>query len=444
VTISFQNEGVASITALTTFGVNAKSNENAIGFFGTGFKYAVAIILRNGGSVVLYQGKKRSAFGLKRIVEQGKDFDVVTLSGRPLGFTTRVGIKWEPWMAFRELHCNATDEGGTSFGYKVPPVEGATTIHVDGWPEFAACFEKIGDFILKSKPIYQSSGVDIHPGPANGIFYRGVLVGKLEKPSAFTYNITGHISLTEDRTVKYSWEPSSMVSRAVLQCLDPAIIEDAVTTGKDSFEGHLGFDGCGVDPVPTFLDTVARLAKSPQSSLLAPQVKELLAKHREEFVADERIQLNDEETDMLEAAFRILEKNGCTRIRDVPLYPVAFLGHGVFGLAKGGKIFLSRKCFAAGFTNVVGTLFEEYAHVEMKQQDCTHDFQNYLVDSLARALIAKENGLGILSNLHADRPALAGGNASGSGTVADSADGRGVYPVLAPPGVVGSQVDVEF
>ncbi len=442
--ISFQNEGVASITALTTFGVNAKSNENAIGFFGTGFKYAVAIILRNGGSVVLYQGKKCSTFGLKRIVEQGKEFDVVTLGGKQLGFTTRVGIKWEPWMAFRELHCNATDEGGTSFGYKVPPVEGATTIHVDGWPEFQACFEKISEFILKSKPIYQSSGVDIHPGPSSGVFYRGVLVGKLEKPSAFTYNITGHINLTEDRTVKYSWEPGNMVTRAILQCLDPAIIEDAVTTGKNSFEGNISFEGSGVDPVPTFLDTVAALAKSPRSSLLSPSVKDVLAKHREEFVVDERIQLNAEEQDMLEAAFRILERNGCTRIRDVPLYPVAFLGHGVFGLAKNGKIFLSRKCFAAGFTNVVGTLFEEYAHVEMKQQDCTRDFQNYLVDSLARALISKENGLAILSNLHAGRPSTPGSYASWSSPVADTIDGSGVHPVLAAPGVVGSPVDMEF
>lgn len=47
----FLNNGEFDVSAMLTFGVSAKESDNPIGQFGTGFKYAIAIILRLGGSI---------------------------------------------------------------------------------------------------------------------------------------------------------------------------------------------------------------------------------------------------------------------------------------------------------------------------------------------------------------------------------------------------------
>src|ERR1700733_12022356 len=49
--IVFENYGEIEIDAITTFGVSVKEGPNPIGFFGTGLKYAVAVLLRHGCKV---------------------------------------------------------------------------------------------------------------------------------------------------------------------------------------------------------------------------------------------------------------------------------------------------------------------------------------------------------------------------------------------------------
>jgi len=108
----FMNNGNFDIRAMMTMGVSAKLSDSAIGFFGTGFKYAVAVILRGGGSVKVSTIDGVYEFTKKEEIIRDQKFDLVMINGSSAGFTTHMGINWEPWMAFRELFCNAKDEGG--------------------------------------------------------------------------------------------------------------------------------------------------------------------------------------------------------------------------------------------------------------------------------------------------------------------------------------------
>ena len=108
----FCNSGEFNPTAMLTFGVSAKEKENSIGKFGTGFKYAVAVILREGGSIKVKSFDKEYIFTTKKETIRGKEFDVVYMNDQNAGFTTHFGTNWEPWMAFRELYCNMLDEEG--------------------------------------------------------------------------------------------------------------------------------------------------------------------------------------------------------------------------------------------------------------------------------------------------------------------------------------------
>ena len=51
--ITFHSPTVLPIEAATTMGVSVKESDNAIGKFGTGLKYAIAGVLRLGGSIAM-------------------------------------------------------------------------------------------------------------------------------------------------------------------------------------------------------------------------------------------------------------------------------------------------------------------------------------------------------------------------------------------------------
>lgn len=108
--IIFKNKGAIDVRAIKILGVSVKK-DNAIGFFGTGLKYAIAICLREGCPLSIWSGGEEYSFTTKKVAITGQDFDVVCMNGEELGFTTELGKTWKLWQAFRELYCNCTDEG---------------------------------------------------------------------------------------------------------------------------------------------------------------------------------------------------------------------------------------------------------------------------------------------------------------------------------------------
>lgn len=133
--IIFSNPGLIDIRALTTLGINAKENPSAIGYFGSGAKYAIACILRWGGSITIYRGTERYSFTTVEHETRGKKFSIVCMNGNELGFVTDYGKNWQPWQVYRELWTNAMDEAGAvteiSTDDLIPGMEDFTTVVVD-------------------------------------------------------------------------------------------------------------------------------------------------------------------------------------------------------------------------------------------------------------------------------------------------------------------------
>ena len=196
--LSFYNAGIINEVSITTFGINAKDNDSAIGYFGTGLKYAIAVLLRNGHSISIKSGKNNFTFHLQNEQVRGKSFDVVCMNGKPLGFTTELGKNWELWMAYRELFCNAKDEGGGVMGSEINNTLFDTVITVTGLDDI---HKNNGEFILSSSPVAVSGNVEVHKLKSNGIFYKGILVGAF-KDMLYSYNVNKSVELTEDRTLK--------------------------------------------------------------------------------------------------------------------------------------------------------------------------------------------------------------------------------------------------
>lgn len=383
-TVSFQTPGLIDPRCISTIGVSVKETENPIGFFGTGMKYAIAIILRNEGEITIWRGLQPIRFTTKEIEVRGKPCKVVCMDGQELGFTVELGKHWKMWQAFRELYCNTLDEKGETASGAVEPKEGNTTIHVM-LREFAECYADIEDYFLLTQPIYEGNSASFHPGPTNAVFYRTVRVGErlTEKPLMFAPNLKGRVDLTEDRTIRDTWLAHWHIARAVLECNDKRFIERWLTVGDQYGEHTFDVDFPSITPTPEFLEVAFDLSKD-MSRPVNITVPKVLGRHRAPPKPVEA-QLLPTERAKLEEAVAFCKALAYT-VDDFPIVVVEALGKGVLGVAQmeSRRILLARRAIQMGDLTLAATLIEEWAHIKFGFDDCSREMQNWLFEQITR------------------------------------------------------------
>jgi hypothetical protein len=376
----FQNKGLIDLAAVTTMGVSAKETSNPIGMFGTGLKYAAAIFARNGVKMTIYRGAERHEFGTTKQEIRGQNFDIVTLNGEKLGFTTELGKNWELWQAFREVYCNCLDEGGDAMETNEPVLlAGCTTITLGG-PGLDAIWAKRGTIILQTTPLYTMPGLELHPGVSQYIYYRGVRVGTLDYPSQWTYNLTNTQPLTEDRTLANG--VSSLkhdLGHTMARHAPEAVVRRVVLAPENTWEQGFRYSWCG-HASEQFLRVVKELAKTRGVSQSAVNLMYELTKSAPDYAPTELSALSNRD---LKDAVKLCEKLGY----DVTEFPVTVtdeLDEGTLGIARldTKQIVLSTRVFKQGLRMVAGTLLEEHIHLKYGLADCSRELQNHLLDTL--------------------------------------------------------------
>ena len=257
--------------AVTITGLSAKPTPgiDAIGKFGTGLKYALAVLIREGCSVTILTPGERH-----KIVSQAKEFrgqpyEALLMrswatgadlkkSARPrrteLPFTTHYGSNWEMWMAFRELHSNTLDEGGFTerFQDKIPDehthISEGCAILVDGEAYEREYYARHRTF-LDAGPVvrYEGGGVKIYDRPHDDYantnkYYRGLRAGNMQGDlmSLFIYDCTGEVYLSEERQVSdYYWD--WRVCSAIAESDDEDLIKQVLEADDDWWESSLNF-----------------------------------------------------------------------------------------------------------------------------------------------------------------------------------------------------------
>lgn len=246
--------GLIPIESFTMFGISAKEGLNPIGKFGTGLKYAVAILLRTGHEVRVFRGTTEYVFYLNKTTFRNKSFDYVRMKKRKgllspwsyekLPFTTELGKTWELWQAFRELHANTLDEGGHTFqDSHRSPDEAQTNIIVrgDGYTEAYKDMAKtfLPDGLKVRNP--HEPGIQVIDRPSAHIYFRGMRVMDLKHEAMFTYNFLQPVELTEDRTAKYPWIVEAEIIDMMRASQDTSFLKKAVATPRaTSYEGSIG------------------------------------------------------------------------------------------------------------------------------------------------------------------------------------------------------------
>lgn len=275
--IIFENSGEIDPRLIQLIGVNVKAGDSPIGYFGTGLKYAIASMLRWGEFIKIQSGLVEFGFVSEAVEIRGREFSQISMVGErdrlPLSFTTELGKNWLPWMVYRELWSNCQDEPGPRI-YEAPeaprPQEGLTRIIVSG-TEIESAHAHRREFLLLDRPgaVAAIPGlVEIYPGPGRNIYYRGIAVQALARPSIYEYNILRSLTLTEDRTTA-SWQTGPIICEALMMAEDEEMTTRVLTSGDAWFEPSLDYSWVFRTP-STIWSTVA-LRETLAAPLDVPQ-----------------------------------------------------------------------------------------------------------------------------------------------------------------------------
>lgn len=278
-TLVFKTPGLLDLRALTTFGVNAKpKSENPIGYFGTGLKFAMAVLARLDCDATIFIGKE--AYTLEMVKDQFREKEFGFLKLRhsnevlteciDLPYTTELGKDWQPWQIFRELYANTLDESGEAYiaEGREAGKEGCTKIVISGNVMASEFKERDKTFLPDAKQIGSwPETVQVFDAPSKHIYYRGLRVLDLKEPAALTYNILSTIALTEDRTAKSTWEVHYHIKEFLTACENKELIAKAL---GGLYERELNFAHDTNKPSTAFVDAV--MTSKPRNISVASYV----------------------------------------------------------------------------------------------------------------------------------------------------------------------------
>jgi hypothetical protein len=272
-----ENKGELPEAALLLMGASTKRNDSdKIGMFGTGAKYAVSALLREGVefevhtteteltagdlipggsglvSAITKTTPRRYRFRSDPVPLKDQIFNQVVLlrdserKGTPLSFTTEMGgLGWTVNDALRELVSNAYDEDEPDVGVvEEAPVArpGYTRVYVRLTPKVKEFWQEFGGwFTQKRTPVYSGEGWRLYKpfGPGVRVFRKGALAySDPDMKAVFDYDLD-YLTVNEERKAS-RWDCTWQVA-SILRLLPAGALRTILksATAKDTFESSV-------------------------------------------------------------------------------------------------------------------------------------------------------------------------------------------------------------
>ena len=391
--IIFENEGELDIRALTIMGLNVKETDTPIGYFGTGFKYGVAVAVRNGCSVVIQDGTGVESRISKTDREfRGQAYSGLRLEELELPFTTELGKKWELWQAYREFKSNCMDEGGEVFtSDSLPtPEQGKVRILVYGG-NFSHIHENSDQFFWDTSYEDEALNEEIFRSAKNpgSIFHRGIYIGDVggsQFETEYSYNLLQRVDISEDRII--TTMGLSEARRAVIDAMKKSdkesVVKELITHKDigDCFEAPWSLYLTGGD---SLFDKVAMRIYKTNRLLMREDLANEIEKECGFDGSLEPLAMSAYDVTQRDAALRLLEPLQLN-FDKVKIVWKANLGETRLGMVKKGIIYISKRSFDDGAKVIAATLIEEYIHAVDGFDDYTREFQDRVLRMLVNIL----------------------------------------------------------
>lgn len=395
--------------ALTLMGASNKRGDGGkIGMFGSGNKFSLAYLMRHGIAPRIFSGTTEIEVSGVTKTFRNEPFTVITINGQETSLTTAMGKDWDCWMAIREVFANALDEGDATISVagRVNYKEGITSFFIPMNDLVEEFYENVDSYFSTNRnPIHEcETGVMYRSGQKGIIYRKGIRVMEVPQKSLFDYDLV-HMDITEDRTVKYAWQPherimsmiSSLTDRSLINEYFANISDDSLFENSPSCYSSISMTNCA----PIWDEVIKGMYFCPKG--VGGFVKES-ERVMTSFI-DSRIYTAMESRfgkDILPPSLRgkgslkykVIEEGahfrgkinkavGMCKLSGVPVdryqvHVAEFSNKDVLGMAENEdkSIVLSDRVLAMGQKEIMSTIIEEYIHLSTGAADETRAFQD--------------------------------------------------------------------
>lgn len=234
------NNGLICPEDLMLIGSSTKREQTGkIGMFGSGWKYALAWLIRNDCKPIIYSGTELINIDFVVKMHRTNIVNVITVNDAETSLTTEMGPKWTGWMALREVISNAIDEGGYSITTNWLPqfsgVEDQTVVYIPMNGELSEVMLKYDSYFSFNrkesfKNQYGRLFVKQEPSTLN-VYRRGIRCYETKHTSCIDVDFE-EIDINEDRlaqTYTIGYRMHDLIEDGIPTSLFKKILEEEKT-----------------------------------------------------------------------------------------------------------------------------------------------------------------------------------------------------------------------
>lgn len=417
--IEIKNLGEMDINAMVLIGASSKRGDSSkIGYFGSGLKYALAVLIRHGIMPKIFIGLKEIDITVQKKDFRGQSFNQIFIEGQPTSLTAEMGIDWEPWFAIREIYCNALDEGEATLGLReeINPQEGITSIYIqntgifdellNNWDKYFSV-NRDHDLMLSNKGFKAFNGADEYI-----VYRRGVRAYYEHKRKCLYHYDCSDIKINESRTLYHAVDAMWHVAEQIARYADVAMIKNIYDNHRDHVEEHFYWSEASAYFTETWLEVLngRNIVLSSVAGHYLHEIKEgncivlngTLARalkkrwptevhilgqsdaHSEFVVVDPTLR----QQSFIDSALVFLSEAGYNVQH--PIEVCVFEDKNVLAQAKGEKILLSVDVLEQGKRQTALAILEEYVHHVYCVCDESRKMQTFLFEKWFACLEEKQ------------------------------------------------------
>ncbi len=414
--IKIENKGEIDINSLLLIGAtNKRDNKNAIGYFGSGLKYAMAVLLKNKIPFHIFSGEKEIKVTVGRKNFRGVKVDVIKVNGKFTSMTTDMGPDWESWFSVREIYCNAIDEGEHSIGISndCKGEKGKTLFFISFDKNSKNMFDNWNDYFSDKREdlIQEESQTKIYSGKSDKliIYRKGVQCYQSKEKSLFHYDLPW-VKINESRVLEDMWDTTYELARQLSRVASLRVVRQILDGYKGSFEEKLqwsivgSFNDNWLEAIAgrrIVIDNIAGYFAEEiagKNCLILPQElatslkdyygnKVVVLGRSDNHSSGTELKTTAQQALYLKDSLEFLEKGGIKI--EYPIIIWKFDDNTTLGQGISGNIRLSEEVFDMGKRIIVATLLEEASHIISGASDKTRSFQDFLFNKIISMLEEK-------------------------------------------------------
>lgn len=414
--LEIKSHGEMPLEAISLIGASTKRGDNnSIGMFGSGLKYAIAQIMRQEIPFVVFSGRKEIKITTEVVSFKGQSFNRILINGEPTSLTDSMGTEdWKGVFPFiREIYSNALDEDNnatiklvTDFSKEI----GYTSFYIEANADIIDLMNRFEDyFTIPKNALFKNEDYgEIYSKKSKiRIFRKGILAYEdSNMDSIFSYNLDS-VEINESRVVKNIYECQNEIAKLIETCNDKRILRRWIQGLRNSNYGK--FEHNCILPEwftrysnPAFIDVILENEYYPvelKETLDDGETKgriclplKLLKRFLKYAPDTDVLGLTTSEDDLdfiektpttelfdkVDDAVKLLKKtNYGNRLTSTIKY-CHFTSDNALGMSKDGYIWLSTKLDLYSIDEIAKIIIEEQEHFTSGYSDETRSFQNHL------------------------------------------------------------------